>query len=245
MLSRTITNPRPTRVVRAGKVYVRAPYPQPEINFKWWTGFGNRNVRIRRVRKWVLSNTNPNSLPKRVRNKVYRKILRKEKRKKISTPKTLEELREGFNRIDCTELTRFLWKRIEINEKECGKFKNIGEAYAWTRANLKTEILYEQSVTSKMRTAGKSYCSLCMAERINIFCHINDSKKSKKLMNKRSELTGKCSCNARFLRLYLKGEGGADEASSGCRKLACMKASVTRVHFSDLRSKLRGRILRN
>ena len=151
-------------------------------------------------------------------------------------------MREGLNRFEFTELTRFLWKRIEINEIACGEFKNIGEAYAWTRANLKTKILYEQSITSKMRTAGKSYCSLCMAERINIFCHINDSKKSKKLMNKRSELTGKCSCNTRFLRLYLKGEGGADEASSGCRKLACTKTSVTVTSFSDLRSKLWGQI---
>ena len=59
-----------------------------------------------------------------------------------------------------------------------------------------------------------------MAERVNIFCHMSDSVKSKKLMNKKSELTGKCSCNARFLRLYLRGRGGADEASSSCRKLA-------------------------
>ena len=40
-------------------------------------------------------------------------------------------------------------------------------------------------------------------------------------MNKKSELTGPCSCNARFLRLYLKGVGGADETSCGSRKLAC------------------------
>ena len=77
-----------------------------------------------------------------------------------------------------------------------------------------------------MKTAGKEYCSLCIAERVNIFCHMSDSKKSKKLMNKKSELTGKCSCNARFLRLYLQGRGGADEASSSCRKLAFSEICV-------------------
>ena len=119
----------------------------------------------------------------------------------------LEELEVAYNKIDCTELTRFLWKRVRIHEKQHGRFKSKGEMYSWTRKNIKTEILYEQSVTSRMKTAGKEYCSLCMAERVNIFCHMYDSETSKKLSNKKSELTGKCSCNARFLRLYLKGVG--------------------------------------
>ena len=94
-----------------------------------------------------------------------------------------------------------------------------------------------------MKTAGREHCSLCMVERVNIFCHINDSEKSKKLMNKRSELTGKCSCNARFLRLYLKGVGGADEASSSCQKLACSKVSVPkgRKIVTKIQKKLRGK----
>ena len=71
---------------------------------------------------------------------------------------------------------------------------------------MKTTIMYEQTVTSRMKTAGKKFCSLCMAERVNIFCATN-SEGSNKLMNKKSELTGACSCNARFLRLYLKGVG--------------------------------------
>ena len=45
-------------------------------------------------------------------------------------------------------------------------------------------------------------------------------------MNKKSEMTGKCSCNARFLRLYLRGRGGADEASSSCRNFAFSEIRV-------------------
>ena len=40
-------------------------------------------------------------------------------------------------------------------------------------------------------------------------------------------MTGICSCNTRFLRLYLKGVGGADEASSGYRKLSCGETYAT------------------
>ena len=47
------------------------------------------------------------------------------------------------------------------------------------------------------------------------------SEGSNKLMNKKSEFRGTCSCNARFLRLYLKRVGSADKASCGCRKLSC------------------------
>ena len=132
----------------------------------------------------------------------------KSKKKHVPTPTTLKELRMAYDKLDCTELTRFLWKRVENHEKSNGKFKGTGEMYSWIRKKVKTEILYEQSVTSRMKTAGKEYCSLCMAERVNIFCHMSDSEKSKKLMNKKSEMTGKCSCNARFLRLYLRGRGG-------------------------------------
>ena len=58
-----------------------------------------------------------------------------------------------------------------------------------------------------MKTAGKKFCSLCLAERVNIFIAMHSSG-SNKLMNKKSEFTGACSCNAMFLRLYLKGVGG-------------------------------------
>ena len=83
-----------------------------------------------------------------------------------------------------------------------------------------------QYVTSRMKTAGKKFCSLCLAERVNIFIAMN-SEGSNKLMNKKSEFTGACSCKARFLRLYFKGVGGADEVSSGCRKLSCEEICAT------------------
>ena len=148
-------------------------------------------------------------------------------KKKYPNPKSLEELRIAYNNVDSiSELTRFLWKRVEEHEEVNGSFKNKGECYAWVRRNIKTSIIHDQSVTSRMKTAGKKFCSLCLAERVNIFIAMN-SEGSNKLMNKKSEFTGACSCKARFLRLYLKGVGGADEASSGCRKLSCGETCAT------------------
>ena len=98
--------------------------------------------------------------------------------------------------------------------------------------------MYEQTVTSRMKTAGKKLYSLCMTERVNTFC-ATDSEGSNKPMNKKSELTGACSCNARFLRLYLKGVGGADETSCGSRKLAC--GVYTTGLESSTKKKKRGR----
>ena len=72
----------------------------------------------------------------------------------------------------------------------------------------------------KDENSRQQFCILCLAERVNIYIAMN-SEGSNKLMNKKSEFTGACSCNARFLRLYFDGVGGADEASSGCRKLSC------------------------
>ena len=50
-----------------------------------------------------------------------------------------------------------------------GLFKDKGEMDVWVRRNLKTSIMHEQSVTSRMKTAGKKFCCLCLAERVNIF----------------------------------------------------------------------------
>ena len=140
---------------------------------------------------------------------------------------SLEELLIPCNNVDSkSELTRFLWKRVGEYKGVNGLFKNKREMYVWVRRNTKTSIVHEQSVTSRMKTAGKKFCSLCLAERVNIFIAMN-SEGSNKLMNKKSEFTGACSCKARFLRLYLKGVGGADEASSSCRKLSCGETCAT------------------
>ena len=91
-------------------------------------------------------------------------------KKKNLNPTSLEELRIAYNNVDSiSELTRFLWKQIEEHERVNGSFKNKGEIYAWVRRNIETSIVHEQSVTSRMKTAGKKFCSLCLAERVNIF----------------------------------------------------------------------------
>ena len=141
-----------------------------------------------------------------------------------------------YNNVDSiSELTRFLWKRVEEHERVNGLFKNKGDMYAWVRRNIKSSIAHEQSVTSRMKTAGKKFCSLCLAERVNVFIAMH-SEGSNKLMNKKSEFTGACSCSARFLRLYLKGVGDADEASSSCRKLSCGETCATGIETKAKRN---------
>ena len=71
---------------------------------------------------------------------------------------SLEELRIAYNNVDSTpELTCFLWKRVEKPERTNDSFKDKGEMYALARCNLKTSIMHEQYVTSRMKTARKSY----------------------------------------------------------------------------------------
>ena len=65
----------------------------------------------------------------------------KSKKKHIPAPTSLKELRMAYDKTDCTELTRFLWKRVEDHEKCNGRFKCIGEMYSWISKNVKTEIL--------------------------------------------------------------------------------------------------------
>ena len=86
----------------------------------------------------------------------------------------------------------------------------------YLRRNIKTSIVHEKSVTLRMKTADKKFCSQCLAKRANIFIRMN-SEGSNKLRNKKSEFIGACSCKARFIRLYLKGVGGADKAPCGCQ----------------------------
>ena len=113
-------------------------------------------------------------------------------KKKNPNPMSLEELRTAYNNVvnSISELTRSLWKRVEEHERVNGSFKDKEEMYARVRRNIKTSIVYKQSVTSRMKTAGKKFCSLCLAERVNIFIAMN-SEGSNKLMNKNLNLLGR------------------------------------------------------
>ena len=53
--------------------------------------------------------------------------------KRSPNRKLIEELRDAFNKVDCMELTRFLWKRVEEHEGVNGAFKQIGDMYYWIR----------------------------------------------------------------------------------------------------------------
>ena len=73
---------------------------------------------------------------------------------------SLEELRIAYSNVDSiSELTCFLWKRVEKHERTNDFFKDKGEIYALARCNLKTFIVHEQYVTSRMKTAGKMFCA--------------------------------------------------------------------------------------
>ena len=65
----------------------------------------------------------------------------KSKKENVSTPKLLEELRIAYDKLDGTELTRVLRKRVEDYEKYNGRFKGIGEMYSWTREHAKPKNL--------------------------------------------------------------------------------------------------------
>ena len=97
-------------------------------------------------------------------------------KKKNLNPTSLEELRIAYNNVDSISESM-------IN----GSFKNKREMYAWVRRNIETSIVHKKSVTSRTKTAGKKLCSLCLAERVNIFIAMN-SEGSHKLMNKNLNL---------------------------------------------------------
>ena len=54
-----------------------------------------------------------------------------------------------------------------------------------------------------------------MAERVSLYYELNhpDKERSKKLMNQKTEIYGKCTCTTRFLRLMTGREVGTDEAT--------------------------------
>jgi hypothetical protein len=114
---------------------------------------------------------------------------------------TTKEDRE--KKIACSELSKYIWSKAEKQN-----FKTVGALNIWIRSNLKVEIVHRSSVSSVMKTAGSKKCGLCMAERTTIYYDMHHVEKSKKLMNKKSEIYGKCTCTARFQWLAIKKEVG-------------------------------------
>ena len=114
---------------------------------------------------------------------------------------TTKEDRE--KKIACSELSKYIWSKAEKQN-----FKTVGALNIWIRSNLKVEIVHRSSVSSVMKTAGSKKCGLCMAERTTIYYDMHHVEKAKKLMNKKSEIYGKCDCKARFQWLAIKKEVG-------------------------------------
>ena len=124
-------------------------------------------------------------------------------------------LQREYDTVPCSTLTRYLWTQAEKQNSDKG-FESIDKMYKWVRKNLKVEILTKGNVSSRMKTARSKRCSLCLAERIYLYYELNhhDKERSKKLMNQKTEIYGKCTCTTRFLRLMTdNGKVGADEAT--------------------------------
>ena len=71
-------------------------------------------------------------------------------KKKNPNSMLLEELRIAYNNVDSiSELTRFLWKRVEQHGWVNGLFKDKdnGELYVRVRRNIKTSTAHKQSIT--------------------------------------------------------------------------------------------------
>ena len=123
-------------------------------------------------------------------------------------PTTLKELKIAYNKIQCAAITTFLWKQVEMHEKHVRKREfSKTDAYQWVRSNLKVSVLYKQSLSSRMKTAGTKNCSLCKQERMKIYYDMYDPNSPKLLLNKRAELQDRCTCTTSFLRL-VNLEGG-------------------------------------
>jgi len=122
-------------------------------------------------------------------------------------PPSTKENRE--NKISCSELSRYIWSQAEKQN-----FKTVGALNIWVRNNLKVEIVHRSSVSSVMKTAGSKKCGLCMAERTSIYYDMYHVEKSKKLMNKKTEICGKCTYTTHFHWLSVKKDKmGADEST--------------------------------
>ena len=72
------------------------------------------------------------------------------------TPENLEqELQKTYDKVNQTEFTRFIWKKVQKHEKATKEFKTNNEMCKWVRSNLKYEIIYKQSIHSRLASAGK------------------------------------------------------------------------------------------
>ena len=127
------------------------------------------------------------------------------------TPENFDQLlQKAYDKVNSTQFTRFIWKKVQKHEKANQEFKTNLEMYSWVRSNLRYKVLYKQSINSRLASAGKKSCALCMRERMCIYMAKNDPnvEKRSKLVNKKSELKVRCTCTAKFLRLTLERKVG-------------------------------------
>ena len=69
--------------------------------------------------------------------------IEEDEEKEEETPKSQKELQLAYNKVNCTVLTRYLWKEVEKHEKGTKQFKTTGQMYTWVRQHLLLEIVYK------------------------------------------------------------------------------------------------------
>ena len=94
-------------------------------------------------------------------------------------------------------------------------FSSKADMRKYLRENIEVEFLSRGNRISNMKTASTKNCTLCMAERVNLFCNFEKLRRNRghKTLNSRTELHAKCNFKTRFLRLYTVGSPGTDEAT--------------------------------
>jgi hypothetical protein len=83
-------------------------------------------------------------------------------------------------------------------------FLSKAEVAAWCHSTIKVEILWRSNTIGLMSMAGTRSCHLFAVERMLIGQNFN-SRRSKRLLNLKSELRGVCSCKTWFLRFSQSG----------------------------------------
>ena len=98
-------------------------------------------------------------------------------------------LEKQFLNVECSQLSRHMWSHCKDLD-----FANKAELYTWVREHWEVKILSKTSMVSAMKTAGTKNCQLCTLKCVKLSHAFHDKKAPTNLMNSRTELYGKCSC---------------------------------------------------
>ena len=147
----------------ADKNYKNSPHPRPEFNFKWWNRWRDYHVSTRQwsIRQRYLSTTNSKKW-------LSERIWEAYRQKETPKPYVTWKIGDAYNNVDSiSELTRFLWKRVEEHERVNDMFQHKRDMHAWVRRNLKTSCSNNLLLQEWKHRAKTSVVYICMLSREN------------------------------------------------------------------------------